>query len=368
MNSIAEVFPPGEFLKEELEARGWSQTALAEIMGRPVRLINEIIAGKKGITPETAIQLGESLGTGPELWMNLESQYQLSKVRGTDGLIRRRAKLYEGFPVREMMKRGWIEASKNIEVVEQQLRDFFGLGAIDDEMHFSHAARKTAAESGPTMQQFAWLFRARQLANELVDPAFEASTVATLLKKLEALRSAPEETRHVARILAEHGIRFVIVEPIPGTKIDGACFWLDRTRPVIALSLRLDRIDNFWFVLRHELEHVFQGHGRDGFILDQDLEGAAPVSEEERVANAAGSAFSVSDADMRDFIARVNPFFSEERVVLFARRLGVHPGLVVGQLQHRLDRYDLLRKHQVKVRSFVTATARTDGWGAVVTN
>ena len=128
MNSIAEVFPPGEFLKEELEARGWSQTALAEIMGRPVRLINEIIAGKKGITPETAIQLGESLGTGPELWMNLESQYQLSKVRGTDGLIRRRAKLYEGFPVREMMKRGWIEASKNIEVVEQQLRDFFGLG------------------------------------------------------------------------------------------------------------------------------------------------------------------------------------------------------------------------------------------------
>ena len=132
MNSIAEVFPPGEFLKEELEARGWSQTALAEIMGRPVRLINEIIAGKKGITPETAIQLGESLGTGPELWMNLESQYQLSKVRSTDGLIRRRAKLYEGFPVREMMKRGWLEASKSIEVVEQQLRDFFRLGSVDD--------------------------------------------------------------------------------------------------------------------------------------------------------------------------------------------------------------------------------------------
>lgn len=368
MNSIAEVFPPGEFLKEELEARGWSQTALAEIMGRPVRLINEIIAGKKGITPETAIQLGESLGTGPELWMNLESQYQLSKVRNTDGLIRRRAKLYEGFPVREMMKRGWIEASKNIEVVEQQLRDFFGLDSVEDDVHFCHAARKTQAELAPTMQQFAWLFRARQLANELVDPVFDASTVPTLLKKLEALRSAPEETRRVTRVLAEHGIRFVIVEPIPGTKIDGACFWLDRARPVIALSLRLDRIDNFWFVLRHELEHVFLGHGRDGFILDQDLEGVAPVSEEERIANDAGSAFGVSDSDMRDFIARVNPFFSEERVVLFARRLGVHPGLVVGQLQHRLDRYDLLRKHQVKVRSFVTATARTDGWGAVVTN
>jgi HTH-type transcriptional regulator/antitoxin HigA len=84
MSTFAEVFPPGEFLREELEARNWSQTELAEIIGRPVRLINEIIAGKKAITPETAIQLGESLGTGPEVWMNLESQYQLSKVRIAD--------------------------------------------------------------------------------------------------------------------------------------------------------------------------------------------------------------------------------------------------------------------------------------------
>jgi transcriptional regulator with XRE-family HTH domain len=65
MSNLAEVFPPGDFLQEELDARGWSQTELAEIMGRPVRLINEIIAGKRTITPETAVQLGDSLGTVP---------------------------------------------------------------------------------------------------------------------------------------------------------------------------------------------------------------------------------------------------------------------------------------------------------------
>src|SRR3546814_10906300 len=113
MNTAAEIFPPGEFLKDELEARGWSQTELAEIIGRPTRLINEIIADKRTITPETAIQLGDSLGTGPELWMNLESQYQLSQVRPNDGLVARRARLYERFPVREMIKRGWIEATKD---------------------------------------------------------------------------------------------------------------------------------------------------------------------------------------------------------------------------------------------------------------
>ncbi|WCF29259.1 HigA family addiction module antitoxin [Xylella fastidiosa] len=87
MNTFAEVFPPGEFLRDELEARHWTQTELAEIIGRPVHTINEIIAGKKAITPETAIQLGKSLGTGPEVWMNLESQYQLSKVSGVDVTI-----------------------------------------------------------------------------------------------------------------------------------------------------------------------------------------------------------------------------------------------------------------------------------------
>lgn len=86
--NAAEVFAPGDFLKEEIEARGWSQVELAEIVGRPAKVINEIIAGKKAITPETAIQLGEALGTGPELWMNLESRYQLSKVPELQDVVR----------------------------------------------------------------------------------------------------------------------------------------------------------------------------------------------------------------------------------------------------------------------------------------
>ena len=370
MNTVAEIFPPGEFLREELEARGWSQTELAEIIGRPVRLINELIAGKKAITPETAIQLGDSLGTGPELWMNLESQYQLSKVRSTDGLIARRAKLYERFPVREMIKRGWIETSKSIEVLEQQFLAFFGLDSLDAEIPFCHAAKTTAPQDLPTMLQLAWLYRARRLASEQVIASYSEATLRQALPRLSALLSAPDESRHVARLLADCGVRFVIVEPIPGAKIDGACFWLANAQPVVALSLRLDRIDNFWFVLRHELEHVLQCHGQDrGYILDQDLDAAAggQVSEEEVVANTAAAVFCVSAEELSNFMLRVSPFFKEERVLLFAQRLNVHPGIVVGQLQRRLGRYDLFRKHQVKVRQFITSSALTDGWGVVHT-
>lgn len=371
MNTFAEVFPPGEFLREELEARNWSQTELAEIIGRPVRLVNEIIAGKKAITPETAIQLGESLGTGPEVWMNLESQYQLSKVRSADDLIVRRADLYGRFPVREMIKRGWVMASKNIDVLEQQFRDFFVIEQLTESVAFSHAAKKVDAEAQPTILQLAWLHRARQVADELVTGKYSEDALRRSLARLSALRTAPEETRHVARILEECGVRFVVVEPIAGTKIDGACFWLNDDQPVVAMTLRLDRIDNFWFVLRHELEHVLQRHGRErGYILDQeiDAEPSDQISEEEKAANEAGAEFCVDQTEMQGFVARVAPFFKEERVLLFAQRLGVHPGLVIGQLQRRLRRYDLFRRHQAKVRSFVTSSTRTDGWGVVHTD
>ena len=303
--------------------------------------------------------------------MNLESQYQLSKVRSADDLIARRAELYNRFPVREMIKRGWISASKNIDVLEQQFLEFFGIKQVNEPMVFCHAAKKTDAEAAASSLQLAWLCRAWQVASELVTGAYSEATLRQALPRLAALRTAPEETRHVARILDECGVRFVVVEPIAGTKIDGACFWLADDKPVVAMTLRLDRIDNFWFVLRHELEHVLQRHGRDrGYILDQEIESDSidKITEEEKVANAAATDFSVDQAEMLGFVARVAPFFKEERVLLFAQRLNIHPGLVVGQLQRRLRRYDLFRKHQAKVRSFVTSSARTDGWGVVHTD
>ena len=79
---IAELpIPPGELLAEELEARAMTQKALAEAMGRPAQVINEIISGKKAITAETALQLERVLGTDATTWVRLEADYQLRKAR-----------------------------------------------------------------------------------------------------------------------------------------------------------------------------------------------------------------------------------------------------------------------------------------------
>lgn len=368
MNAAAEIFSPGDFLKEEIEARGWTQIELAEIMGRPTRLVNEIIAGKKSITPETAIQLGDALGTGPELWMNLEGQYQLSKVSTSDDLVIRRAKLYSLFPVREMIKREWIEASENIDVLELQFLKFFSIDSLDARPSFALAAKKSSPREELTIQQLAWLFRARAIAAEQVLKRYKKQNLIDALPRLSALLTAPEEIRHAPRLLSECGVRLVFIESLTGSKIDGACFWLNESQPAIAMSLRLDRIDNFWFVLRHEIEHVIQQHGRDdGFILDQDLEAqfGDQIMQEELLANEAAAEFCVPQNELNGFISRVKPYFSEKRICLFAQRIGIHPGLVIGQLQRKLDRYDLLRKYQVKIRDIAINSAPSDGWGII---
>ena len=87
----AEVFPPGDFIREELAARGWSQSDLARVIGRPLQAVNQIINGRKRITVETSKELGLAFGTGPELWLNLENSYRIATTADPDPKIARRA-------------------------------------------------------------------------------------------------------------------------------------------------------------------------------------------------------------------------------------------------------------------------------------
>ncbi len=88
----AEAFPPGEYLREELESRGWTQAQFAKIIGRPLQLVNEIINGRKRITEKTALQIGAALGTSARVWLNLENNYRLWKAKDPDPAIARRAR------------------------------------------------------------------------------------------------------------------------------------------------------------------------------------------------------------------------------------------------------------------------------------
>ncbi len=86
------AFPPGDFIREELEARGWTQRDLAEIIGCPVRSISAIVNARKQITPQTAVALAAALATSASFWLDLQTAYQLAKVGPPDPAIANRAR------------------------------------------------------------------------------------------------------------------------------------------------------------------------------------------------------------------------------------------------------------------------------------
>jgi HTH-type transcriptional regulator / antitoxin HigA len=369
--NAAPVFPPGEILREELEARDWSQTDLAEILGRPVKLVNEIVAGKRSITPETAQGLAQALGTSPELWMNLEAQYQLNRAGGRDEAVSRRAKLFELAPIKEMQRRRWIAETKDVGKLEASLCDFFDVDSIDAIQELPHAAKKsTSYTSDATPAQCAWVRRVQTLAESVEAGLFSDKSFRIAIDKLKTLFRDRAETRHVPRVLAEGGIRFLIVEHLASTRIDGVCLWLDERRPVIALSLRYDRIDSFWFALAHELGHVQQRDGLNTPIaIDLDLVGDSAIQtsekpDAERAADAFAETLLIPPSELSGFIARVRPLYSKESIKGFAARLKIHPGIVVGQLAFRREiGYSHSREMLEKVRNVVVNAALTDGWG-----
>jgi len=134
------------------------------------------------------------------------------------------------------------------------------------------------------------------------------------------------------------------------------------------MTCRHDRIDNFWFVLRHELEHLLNKDGQTDPLspqmVDMDLDVlAGDLPQEEVLANRAAAEFCAPKEAIESFFVRKYPFMSEKDTLGLARRLQRHPGIVVGQIQRRSGNYGWLTKHKAKIRIFLFSAAIVDGWG-----
>jgi HTH-type transcriptional regulator / antitoxin HigA len=363
---VAEVFPPGEFLRDELEAREWTQADIADIMGRPVQLVNEIILGKKAITPETAKALGAALGTSAELWMNLESAYQLSQVsRDVDDVVRR-AKLYGKAPIKEMVRRQWIRDQSNTDDLEQEILRFLEIPDIDAIPKIRAAARKGTDYAETTSAEIAWFCRAQKLGRAVHAKKFDPVRFEKWLATIPTLVGSEFEIEKLPKLLAEVGVRLVVVKHLAKTEIDGAAIWLDDHTPVVAISLRYGRIDYFWFTLCHELMHVrhHDENSLDTALVGKSAERTADKPEVEQRADREATEILINQQSLEKFILRVKPLYSKQRINQFANVLGVHPGIIVGQLQRREEiGYDHSREMLVDVREIILPVALSDGWG-----
>jgi HTH-type transcriptional regulator / antitoxin HigA len=363
---------PGKMLREKLSDRGWTQDQLAAITGLGSKAISLIVTGKSGISADTAKLFAAAFGNTPEEWLKWDAQYRLSIAEADVTRIERRARLYSLAPIRDMQKRGWISETDDLDTLEGELKQFFGVESLEGEVTLPVATYRTITLPSLNAAEKAWCFRARKLASVLPVPAFAPTKVNEAEKEVRKLAAYPKEARHLTEVLAAYGIRFVVVEPLPSVKIDGAAFWLNPTSPVIAVSLRFDRVDAFWFTVMHECAHIKNG---DAVSVDKDLiDGTAGIAvmlvedEAERRANEQASASLIPPQEFDSFVRRVGPLYSKERIIQFAHKVRIHPGIIVGQLQHKNEiGYSANREMLVKIRSAVIETAMTDGWNRSIT-
>jgi HTH-type transcriptional regulator/antitoxin HigA len=142
--------------------------------------------------------------------------------------------------------------------------------------------------------------------------------------------------------------------------------WFD-DQPLLLFSLRYDRHDVFWHALFHELDHVAHDEGRDEPIIDQDMMGKCSAGIEiEQRANAAAANLLIPQTELTRFMTRAGPYVPGHLIIEFAEKLAIHPGIVVGQLQHHgIIAWSSMNSFKSRVREFLVPHAMSDGFGRV---
>lgn len=348
----AEVFPPGEFLRDELAERGWSEAEFADILGRPVQAVSEILNGRKEITAETAVAIGAALDTSPELWLNLQSGYRLHTVRSTSVTatdVERRAALRDLVPVRELQKRGWLPDTKDVDVLEAAVCELVGIDAPSQRPTLVAAARRANAGTELTPEQRAWIARVRSVGEERPAAPLDLSSLANLAAELVGRLRAPTDLGALHDWLGEVGVALVIELPLKSSKIDGVVMVAADGAPIIGLSTRGDRMDGFVFTLLHEIAHIVLGHVAVGDThLDEDIL-VNDVSGREAEANEQAAEWVLPS---KLNLGSTRP--TMPRIIAEAHAIGIHPSFIIGRLQQEgvLDWSDF-RRSIPKVRPFV---------------
>ena len=339
------VSPPGETLLELLEDRGMSQAELARRTGRPKKTINEIIQGKTTITPKTALQLERVLGTPADFWNNRERQYRQHLARLEENTeLAAQVEWLQNFPIKEIVKRGWIEGGDNVLQQLREVLNFFGVASPDQWEAIwcldqsSVVFRKTTAYQSERGAIAAWLRQGELQAQEIDCRPFDDETFQqSLVEEIRPLTVEPPEVfqPELERLCAQAGVAVVFLPQLPRARVSGATRWLTPKKALIQLSLRYKTDDHLWFTFFHEAGHILLHGKRDLFLEDGTLD---EEQEKEEEANRFAADTLIPPDDLARFLAQPQAVRrSKQGIRDFAHSLGIAPGIVVGRLQHDGD-------------------------------
>ncbi|THJ64731.1 addiction module antidote protein, HigA family [Arthrobacter echini] len=328
----AEAFPAGEFLADELDARGWTQAEFAEVLGRPPQFVSEIISGKKEITRESAAQIGAALGTSAEMWLNLQNAFYLwrqrqdSRAQNSLDEVRTRARMRELAPISTLVKRGFI-TSCSLSDQAEQLRLLYRMESLEDEPSLQLAARRVNQDEKLSPTQLAWVACVQSLAEKRTSVDYSHTRLLDLATRLSQEAKDPETFKTLPALFSECGVILVYVEAFASSKIDG-CSLMVNEKPVIGLSGRGKRLDKVLFTLLHEIAHITRGDLDGSGLIVDDPDGPHTLGIEEAANHLART--WILPASLPPIPARIGGKW----VTAVAQQMNVNPIVIIGQLQH----------------------------------
>jgi HTH-type transcriptional regulator / antitoxin HigA len=321
----AKVEQPREKLAKILQTRGMSQADLAQLLGRTAQYVSDLIKGKKAFDPLVAIELEEALeNPSAEDWVRWQLAYERQQRHAiAEGEVTRRS-LFEQFGfLGDALKLGWIKDNDDPKVLEENTKSFLSKGQFaTSDFKFSE---RLAVEQDH-MQ--VWKIQVIIQANDQKVPEYSKEKMPELIKQLKSLFDEVDKVEKVSSLLNEYGIRFVIVPHIKKCPVDGVASF-NNGYPYIGLSLRHAKLDQFWFVLMHELAHIYHEHSD---LTPDNLDRRELVSALEAQANETARDWLLQNQAFYDF--KWSGRFTLSSIEEFAKESGVHPAIVIGRLKN----------------------------------
>jgi addiction module HigA family antidote len=348
------VTHPGEHLAEYLESWGMSQAELADRTGLHRKTINAIINGTMSITADTAVLLEPIFGMPANFWVNLDAQYHAYMARKSQHAhIEAQHAQMSRFPIKDMQKRDLLPRTTDPIALGVALMQFFALGDFDQwavvwqRSPLVVAYRQQRAETKTPELVSVWLREGQRLVEHREYIPFDAAKLREALPQMRQLTTQPNDQFWpvLEGICTDAGVYLVRVRPYTNLGVYAATYRF-RGRTVLQMSGLRRSVDQFWFSFFHEVGHLLL-HGVKELFLDQaptDGTEHAAVPEtadatehadtQEAEANAFAARTLIPDGAMRQFIREAKSTYTSPAIERFAAQQGIHPGIVVGRLQH----------------------------------
>ncbi|HDR9878397.1 TPA: ImmA/IrrE family metallo-endopeptidase [Burkholderia cenocepacia] len=334
---------PVEAVKFRMMEQGLRQADLVPYFGSRSR-VSEFLSRQRPLTVGMIRQLSAGLGIPTEVLVQetpLVAPSEEARSEEVDWSL---------FPVKEMIKRGWIQfdqrridSAKAAELARTFVEKAMG-GA-----RMGVLARRTVKGDAFAPEAIcaltAWQARVLQKAAEPSycprGPFHIDKLSETFFKELVSFSPLEDGPLRAVDYLRDVGIAVVVEEHLAKTKLDGAAMLSGSGVPVIGLTLRFDRLDNFWFTLMHECAHIWKHLSRPGDVILDRLVDAESTEAIEKEANRIARDVLISRAHWRSASVRQMP--TKTGIVSFAREQGIHPAIVAGRLQRETENYAIFK-------------------------